>query len=157
MVRRVGEPSGPEPDLALRAFGTRGSTDDLLRGPGASWLSAMERVNSAHGVVDVRPLGRPIAEVEPRPVEPAIDYLESEIGDRDWEFLFNGILVDLAAELPLDVVQSTGRTTYESRVFEATDDVRDSRLLQTQSKAEPMNARSVRRIGRERILQSERD
>jgi hypothetical protein len=117
----------------------------------------MHRVNSAYGVVDVSPLGRPTAEVESRAVEPAIDRLESEVGDRDWEFLYDGILVDLAAELPLEVVQSTGRTSYESRVFEATDDVRDGRLLQTQSKAEPMDARSVRRIGRERILQCERD
>lgn len=91
----------------------------------------MEPVNSAHRVVDVSPLGRPPAEVGSRAVEPAVDYLESEVGDCDWEFVHNVILVDLAAEFPLDLVQTAGRTAYESGVFEAADDVRDGRLLQT--------------------------
>ena len=53
-----------------------------------SWMSdnhfSSEAVRSAHSVVDVRPLRRPTAEVEPRAAEPALDYLEPELRDRDW-------------------------------------------------------------------------
>jgi hypothetical protein len=51
------------------------------------WMShnrySREAVTSAHGVVDVRPLRRPTAEVELRAAEPALDCLEPELRDRD--------------------------------------------------------------------------
>jgi hypothetical protein len=70
------------PEPARRVLLIREMGRDLL-----SWMSdnhfSREEVRSAHSVVDVRPLRRPTAEVEPRAAEPALDYLEAELRDRD--------------------------------------------------------------------------
>jgi excisionase family DNA binding protein len=62
-------------------------------------LNVVETLESAHSVVDIRPRWRPTAEVRSRAAEPAIDCLESQVREPDWEFC-NDILVAFLVKLP---------------------------------------------------------
>ena len=87
----------------------------------------VESPGSAHSVVDIGTRGRPTAEVRSRAAEPAIDCLESQISQSD-----SDILVGVRVELPVEFVASIRGTTHEISAFEASDDLLDVCLLQTE-------------------------
>lgn len=76
---------------------------------------------SAHSVVNVGPLRRPTAELEPGAAQPPMYHLIPEVSDRDSDFCLNDILVVFAAKVQLDFVSRISGPAYEIRTFEAPD------------------------------------